>query len=732
MTSDGDSTPEQDLTRKIRCEGSKVPGGRCSNCSAFNSDCTYAQPPKKRGRKYRDTIVEELKRENFELRAENASLKTQLQSLSLCSICRQPLHVLPAQGSDNPSASRRSTSTSESTSSDPEESIGDQESTVNELTARFNEISLDAMDVTYLGPASSFALAGNVFAMKEKYLGRPLPTQSGRSLFWGWEKEAYDQKPRYVFPPSDLIIPLLDLYFTSVHPTLPILHRPSFERSVSEGLHLKDPDFGGTLLSVLALASRYSNDPRVLVDGDVSSLSSGWRFATQVRILPTLSQPTIYQVQMCYLLAIFMLGTSVPQVSWLYLVMELVSVTFSIAASTEDSPGAAKQALNTSYGSEHSGLLLFWNGNSAFVWGGPRVCILKSTYEVEPPLEVDDEYWDRGFIQPLDKPSQLSYFKYHLRLFEVLGDVMRRLYGSKKAKLVMGWDGPQWEQRTVAEFDSIMNNFLESIPPHLRWDPENPPQGTFFDQSAILHMAYNYTLISIHLPYIQMASVLGAPSLSICASAARAIITTADIWLRKLQRVPLPSILDPVFVSTVILILNSLRTKRTALPMEKDWYQVARAMEIFKFAESRLQPAGRVWDLLRELSTLEAVPFEYPPNHEPHSDGSGPSFSGIPESPALDVPEEYHPQPCQSFDVWNRPLPSDQTSTLRPGMTIEQLLADADSLDAMNSILDDQLMSMLMAPSADVANMDQWDTYVEHSNAYGTDAIWPNGFGAQQ
>lgn len=43
---------------------------------------------------------------------------------------------------------------------------------------------------------------------------------------------------------------------------------------------------------------------------------------------------------------------------------------------------------------------------------------------------------------------------------------MRRLYGSKKSKLLMGWDGPDWEPRTVAELDSAVNHFTDSIPAH--------------------------------------------------------------------------------------------------------------------------------------------------------------------------------------------------------------------------------------------------------------------------
>jgi hypothetical protein len=41
-------------------------------------------------------------------------------------------------------------------------------------------------------------------------------------------------------------------------------------------------------------------------------------------------------------------------------------------------------------------------------------------YDVELPLEVDDEYWDSGFTQPPEKPSQLSFFACHIRLCEVV------------------------------------------------------------------------------------------------------------------------------------------------------------------------------------------------------------------------------------------------------------------------------------------------------------------------
>ncbi|KAJ7814434.1 fungal-specific transcription factor domain-containing protein [Mycena olivaceomarginata] len=666
------------------------------------------------------SVVEELKKAIFELKVENDFLKTKLRSLALCSRCSQPLtQSNPAQNGDDPSDRRSNTPESDPTSSDPEDP-NDEE--LDELTLRCRQMSLGPM-TPYLGPASSLALAGNVlvafgsthintkfsallilgYIAGESFEQTRNPPPTG---VFQWEKEVYDQRPHYVFPASDLIKSLLDHYFSKIHPTIPILHRPSFELSVAKGLHLTDSDFGGTLLSVLALASRYSNDPRVFVDRNVS-LSSGWMFASQVRILPKLFQPTIYEVQMYCLLTLFALGTSGPQISWFYIGLGIRCL---------QQRGDYRRNSGDSESIHELWKRAFWSfvaleRKLCFCMGRPPT-LHPEEYSVETPLEVDDVYWDRGFVQPIGKPSELSYFVFHLRLCEILGDAMRRLYGSKKSKIRMGWDGPQWEQHIVAELDSAMNDFLDSIPPHLRWDSENPPQGKFFEQCAVLHMTYNYVRISIHRRYVQRTTVGGVPSLSVCASAARAIIRTADIWLSKLQRVPLPHIIDAVFSSGIILVLNVLQTKRAGISMgkNKDLLLVARAMDIFKFAESRLQPVGRVYELLRELWII----------------GNSPNADVVPSPAGLSPSNGDHPQLGQSFDFSNSPASSDQTPALRPGMSIEELLADSDPL---NAILDDELMSMLMGTYTDVANIDHWDAYMENRNSYSdTDPNWSNTF----
>ena len=39
-------------------------------------------------------------------------------------------------------------------------------------------------------------------------------------------------------------------------------------------------------------------------------------------------------------------------------------------------------------------------------------------------------------------------------------------YTINKSKLILGYVGPEWKQRIVAEIDSSMNKWLDSIPAH--------------------------------------------------------------------------------------------------------------------------------------------------------------------------------------------------------------------------------------------------------------------------
>src|SRR6266478_7452606 len=84
------------------------------------------------------------------------------------------------------------------------------------------------------------------------------------------------------FPEEDLLWSLIDLYFREVNILFPLLHRPTFQRQVAEGLHLRSLMFGNTVLLVCALGSKFSDDLRVVVKGSGTTASAGHQWYGQV------------------------------------------------------------------------------------------------------------------------------------------------------------------------------------------------------------------------------------------------------------------------------------------------------------------------------------------------------------------------------------------------------------------------------------------------------------------
>lgn len=141
-----------------------------------------------------------------------------------------------------------------------------------------------------------------------------------------------------MFPDEDLGMNLVHLYFVHMNPLAPVLHRPSFERKIMQGVHLRNPAFGTVYLLVCAAASRYSDDPRVFLEGlesGITEQSAGWKFFEQVQMVrrsllgpPCLEDLQTYcvgvlsclswfvKVSQSQLSVLYLQGTSAPQACW--------------------------------------------------------------------------------------------------------------------------------------------------------------------------------------------------------------------------------------------------------------------------------------------------------------------------------------------------------------------------------------------------------------------------------
>lgn len=111
--------------------------------------------------------------------------------------------------------------------------------------------------------------------------------------------KSFDQvHPVEVFPELPLMMDLVEVYFEHSNAYLPFLHRPTFENSIREGLHLRNEGFGSSLLLVCAIGARFSNDPRVFLDPS-NSHSAGWKWfhhVQSVRKAIKLVAPTVYDL----------------------------------------------------------------------------------------------------------------------------------------------------------------------------------------------------------------------------------------------------------------------------------------------------------------------------------------------------------------------------------------------------------------------------------------------------
>lgn len=75
---------------------------------------------------------------------------------------------------------------------------------------------------------------------------------------------------------------------------MPLLHQPTILKDVAAGLHHRDGHFADVVLTICALGSRFSSDPRSL---DTNAVP-GWHYFRQVRLSPNMAVPvTLYQLQ---------------------------------------------------------------------------------------------------------------------------------------------------------------------------------------------------------------------------------------------------------------------------------------------------------------------------------------------------------------------------------------------------------------------------------------------------
>ncbi|KAF7363846.1 Fungal-trans domain-containing protein [Mycena sanguinolenta] len=632
--------------QKIRCDSAKMEGNRCSNCVSFNSECTHTMsqskaaqkasqpktsPPKaQRGPRRKRTTAQPgdtpeadpvetvrnvvdglLQRTYIAPQDREALLELLLEISRYARNLEQELDTY--RQSHSPSSTDR-TAVSVSPKSDfhdaPHEDAG-LVVDIQKLPEHLKRVTMDAANNRFFGKNSSIMF---VKAAMEARSGRFTDVSARpltRPMYWTplpWEVHP-DPVVKYTFPPADLLRDLVDIYFKEVNIFTFILHRPTFEKSIADGLHLRNPEFGAVVLAACALASKHSPDKRVLLPSEQGELSAGWEWFRQIRrpfsgrVIKTAS---LYELQLCCLCLAFQQTGSDLESTWLLCGVGILYAqdigahrinSSSTTASVED-----EQLKRCCF------YLSISDSTSSACFGRPRVSI-SGDCDLSRPLACDDEYWEHpdpqmAFTQPPGKPPLVAFFNAYISLVKIF------TFEWRTSGPPQDYTGTRLlEPDTVAELDARFDQWASQIPEHLLWNPYQE-NDVFFEQSVALYSVYYHLQILVHRPFLQAKSASTMRSVAICTTAARSCATIADVKCRR-GGMPSYQCMKGVCDSAIVLLLNISGGSRSGLPIDidREMVDVYKCMRLLRQAEHRYQNAGRFYDCIAEILNVSNLPL---------------------------------------------------------------------------------------------------------------------------
>ncbi|KAJ3575093.1 hypothetical protein NP233_g1332 [Leucocoprinus birnbaumii] len=300
------------------------------------------------------------------------------------------------------------------------------------------------------------------------------------------------------FPPEPVASELLDIYFRQMNTYLPLLHRPTFERYRRGGLHKRN---------VWWHESGSEELHRWVQGGGDQWKAVGWKWffvALDVHCSRrSLSCPaTLLEIQTLVVMVLFLRGTTGVAVAWLFV---------SIGMRKAQDRGAHRRTVYRDHPNADDELwkrafwilLVFDHILGASL--GRGIATGQEDYDLDIPLEVDDEYWETGnpktdFKQPKDLPSQISAFNHYLKLTEIIGFTAKTLYPVDKRKVFFGFIKGDWTAEVVRQLKMALEEWEQTVPEHLRWDPEDS-NLIFSRQAASIYSLYYCVTMTIWRPF---------------------------------------------------------------------------------------------------------------------------------------------------------------------------------------------------------------------------------------
>ncbi|KAI9305875.1 fungal-specific transcription factor domain-containing protein [Cunninghamella echinulata] len=329
----------------------------------------------------------------------------------------------------------------------------------------------------------------------------------------------------FELPPDDLSEHLLDLYFKTFYPWLPVIHKDSF----LERMKSKDNKPPALLLNAIyGVTSRLSPDVRVRSDPQLSD-TAGDIFFERARLLMELEWDDfkVYTVQALVLMSSHSNGALKTIRGWLY-----SGMAFRMAQNL----GLHRNCDNwnlTDVEKEERKRCFY----SCFV-----VDRLSCAMHGRSPV-LDERDYDALYPSYEDKDDGngeskniMERFHQLIKLCELLGDVLRDLYMVRGRKQLSMMTCPD---SVVANLDRGLNKWMMKLPQSMQYRPPNTRLAETGKAPALqlcqMHMLFYTILILLHRPFIPGSSSSPAPSVfpsaAICTFAANKILDISESLL---------------------------------------------------------------------------------------------------------------------------------------------------------------------------------------------------------
>ncbi|KAH7099796.1 fungal-specific transcription factor domain-containing protein [Auriculariales sp. MPI-PUGE-AT-0066] len=451
--------------RRSRCDGPQRRNGTCSSCSDASRDCIYTdsfQRPRGAPKGYIQSLEERVAKVEQYLRqyVPAAALMRELGSFTL--------HKSPDF---------------DTTFSTAEEDYEDESQATQQLP---RQPAYTILYETFVETAARtkdhvFGTTGTA----QKIIKRPEFWRTPSCEFRAEKYAERDFRPQ-VPPPVELAL-LVQSYFEKFNPFAPILHRALFEQQLLQEDAMDDDRFAAIVLLVCAIGERAFPEAKARAAGNLTL--AGWRFFEQVEPflrIPGPVMPQLVDLQI-FVLASYYLLTS-PHTS-------MARAMFGMAVEVAFQAGAHRRKISKARPNLVDELLKrnFWvlvvlDKSVAAIVGQPSV-IADEAFDLEPPLEVDDNLWDISAVSAgyplLGDLSEVGhtasgFFSERIRLCLIRGICSRTLYSPNRSRAALGYVGQYWECKMVARLNALLRDWETKLPQELRWDPDAINFGATF------------------------------------------------------------------------------------------------------------------------------------------------------------------------------------------------------------------------------------------------------------